>query len=516
MSSLIDNLSVFKLTIDKSSFDDLNYEFNIIKKNIVIANDGIYDYLLLYDISISNFLSIREKLNNIRNDYKLDVNHILLIDKYIYFEVLERYSQQEKTKTSVKVSDVQIELENLLTLATESGASDLHITRGDILSKIEFRINGELRLHSQMYSARCDELVFVLYNVEATTKETTWNRQIPQSANILYTLNNKKFRFRYAHFPIFGETPDCYHCVLRIISADIDKVVNPSLEKTGFSPEEIADVKKILSNPYGVYFIAGTTGSGKSTTLKTVMEWLQINRYNDKGCFLTVEDPVEYYIYGTKQSSVLDVSGGGFHAAIKSALRRDPDVLMIGEIRDTVSSNALAGAVESGHYCFTTVHAGSIVTLLQRLSALSITGDKLSTPGFIAGLQCQKLMPLVCPNCSNEKNVVINNRNINVRVKNDAGCDNCKFTGIKGRKLVAEYMLPKQDELIAISKSNWLDAYIHWRKKRFSRPGISEGFSIKEKTMFFVLQGMICYDWFMHEFGKVEDEDMEVIFEKIH
>lgn len=129
------------------------------------------------------------------------------------------------------------------------------------------------------------------------------------------------------------------------------------------------------------------------------MEWMQINRYDNRGCFLTVEDPVEYQIYGATQSSVLSGESGGFHSAIKSSLRRDPDVLMVGEIRDNISSNALAGAVESGHYCFTTVHAGNIVSLLQRLSALGITSDKLSTPGFIAGLQCQKLIPVLCPQC---------------------------------------------------------------------------------------------------------------------
>lgn len=500
---------------DMPFFDMSGFYFSIFENNLILAKKEDSTYLLSYDFDINNFYDIREKINYISYKNKIEICGVLLLDEPIYFQIIERDSLQIKAKKIAKSSKVQLELEQLLTQATAAGASDLHITRGDILSQIEFRINGELRLHSQMRSKQCDELVFVLYNVEATTKETTWNRQVPQSANILYTLNKKKYRFRYAHFPIFGESADCYHCVLRIISADIDKVVNPSLDKTGFSPEEISDVKKILSNPYGVYFIAGTTGSGKSTTLKTVMEWLQINRYDDKGCFLTVEDPVEYYIYGAKQSSVLDVNGGGFHAAIKSALRRDPDVLMIGEIRDTVSSNALAGAVESGHYCFTTVHAGSIVTLLQRLSALGITGDKLSTPGFIAGLQCQKLMPLVCPKCCNTKIVPILNRDVSIHIKNNDGCEYCNYTGIKGRKLIAEYMLPKQDELIAISKSNWLEAYILWRKKRLTHPGMSEGFSIKEKTMAFVIKGYICYEWFTHEFGELNTEDMEVIFEKI-
>lgn len=500
---------------DLGSIELMGYTFKVLENNLIIAINAHKNFLVLHSFRLDTFFLTRKKINLIQSKYKINVDSILYINEQTYYQLVERSARLIEEKKITKASNVQVELEQLLLLAVEAGASDLHITRGDILAKIEFRINGELCLHSQLTSSKCDELVFVLYNVEATTKETTWNRQIPQSANILYTLAGKKYRFRYAHFPIFGETSDCYHCVLRIISANIDKVVNPNLEKMGLSEEELSDIRKILSNPYGVYFIAGTTGSGKSTTLKTVMEWLQINRYNDKGCFLTVEDPVEYYIYGTKQSSVLDVDGGGFHAAIKSALRRDPDVLMIGEIRDKVSSSALAGAVESGHYCFTTVHAGSIVTLLQRLSALGISGDKMSTPGFIAGLQCQKLMPLVCKNCCHHKTIVLNNKPTDIVNKNNDGCEKCNHTGIEGRKLVAEYMLPKQEELLAMSKNNWLEAYIYWRKKRFTHPGLSEGFSIKEKTMVLVLKKLVCYEWFNHEFGELEQEDMEIIREKI-
>ena len=246
------------------------------------------------------------------------------------------------------------------------------------------------------------------------------------------------------------------------------------------------------------------------------MEWLQINRYKNKGCFLTVEDPVEYYIYGTKQSSVLDVDGGGFHTAIKSALRRDPDVLMIGEIRDKISANALSGAVESGHYCFTTVHAGSIVTLLQRLSALGISGEKLCTPGFIAGLQCQKLVPILCPHCKKTQHITLSRQASVVSSVNDDGCHLCKFTGISGRKLVIEYMRPSLDELSAIAKNNWLDAYMYWRKKRYVGDFIGEGFQIKEKTMLLVLDNKVCYHWFHHEFGDISPEDLEVLLEKIY
>nr|ELR5166740.1 Flp pilus assembly complex ATPase component TadA [Providencia rettgeri] len=490
--------------------------FELLEKNLIIVDYNKSKYLVINKIKIDKLESIYMDLYYTRSVYKKNICGFMLSTESQYYQIIEKATRDKSSNLLYETSDVQKELESLLQVAVDTGASDLHITRGDVISKVEFRVNGSLILYSQLTSASCDELVFVLYNVEATTKETTWNRQQPQSANILYDLKGKKYRFRYAHFPIFGETSDCYHCVLRIIPASIDTNPNPQLESTGLSEVEIEDIKSILSNPYGAYFIAGTTGSGKSTTLKTVIEWLQINRFNNKGCFLTVEDPVEYYIYGTKQSSVLDVDGGGFHSAIKSALRRDPDVLMIGEIRDKISANALSGAVESGHYCFTTVHAGSIVTLLQRLSALGITGDKLCTPGFIAGLQCQKLMPVLCSHCKKSELAIFGSREIEISVLNQDGCQHCKYTGIKGRKLVIEYMRPSIDELSAIAKNNWLEAYMHWRKKRLIGKGIDEGFQIKEKTLLLVIENKVCYHWFTHEFGAIPAEDMEVIFEKIH
>lgn len=199
--------------------------------------------------------------------------------------------------------------------------------------------------------------------------------------------------------------------------------------------------------------------------------------------FLTVEDPVEYQIYGAKQSSVLDGENGGFHSAIKSSLRRDPDVLMVGEIRDPVSSNALAGAVESGHYCFTTVHAGNIVTLLQRLAALGISSDKLSTPGFIAGLQCQKLIPVLCDNCKLDHEVNILDRRFTLCKVNESGCDSCKNTGIQSRQLVMEYLIPTQRELEALANQQWINVYSIWREKRFTSPGVSEDLPLKKRYL---------------------------------
>lgn len=480
---------------------------------------GIYgddEYFLTKKSLLDTITTLESDIFRLTTVYGCTIYGIATILEDDYYKILEQVSVNNRKLTINDNSDIQNALEQILLNAVDMGASDLHITRNDNIALIELRVNGVLNTYMQMKAEKCDELVFVLYNVEASTKDTTWNRAIPQSANILYTLGKRNYRFRYAHFPIFGESAGCYHAVLRIILSGIQKSAVADLNKLGVSPDELADLKKILSNPYGAYIIAGTTGSGKSTTLKNMMEWLQINRYDDKGCFLTVEDPVEYQIYGAKQSSVLSADGGGFHAAIKSSLRRDPDVLMVGEIRDNISANALAGAVESGHYCFTTVHAGNIVSLLQRLSALGITSDKMSTPGFIAGLQCQKLIPVICASCRKERPLELYGRHFSVFERNVQGCPHCKLTGISGRQLVMEYMRPTYNELDAISRQEWLKVYTIWRDKRKKTTSLAEGFEIKEKVMAQVLAGRVCATWFEMEFGVLEQEDMEVILEKIH
>lgn len=477
------------------------------------------EFLVCVSVSLDIWFNLQLQVERINHVYKKELAGLAVVNEDSYFKILEFVSLREKNKNSIdiNISDTQRQLSNILQKAVDLGASDLHITRNDILALLEVRVNGVLIPFTQLKAMQCDELVFVLYNVEATTRDTTWNRAIPQSANILYSLKGISYRFRYAHFPIFGETADCYHAVLRIIPSGLQKGSVASLSKLGLSDVELNDLKKILSNPYGAYIIAGTTGSGKSTTLKNLMEWLQINRYEDKGCFLTVEDPVEYQIYGAKQSSVVSVDGGGFHAAIKSALRRDPDVLMVGEIRDNISANALGGAVESGHYCFTTVHAGNIVSLLQRLSALGLTSDKLSTPGFIAGLQCQKLVPVLCQHCKEPHDTVTTpfGQTFNVFRRHSEGCSSCKYTGIAGRQLVVEYMLPTYPELNAISKNEWLNAYTLWREKRDSSSGLGEGFEIREKVFYHVLTGKVCAQWFSMEFGELLPENKEVLYGKI-
>jgi toxin coregulated pilus biosynthesis protein T len=150
------------------------------------------------------------------------------------------------------------------------------------------------------------------------------------------------------------------------------------------------------------------------------------------------------------------------------------------------------------------------------MSALGIGSDKLSTPGFIAGLQCQKLVPVLCESCKQVHEVkTISGREFTLYKAGENGCPNCKHSGIKGRQLAMEYFLPTYEELATISRQEWLNTYALWRKKRVAAVGLAEGFEIREKVMAHVLKGRIDAKWYAMEFGVVAQEDLEMIVGKI-
>ncbi|MEC4724937.1 Flp pilus assembly complex ATPase component TadA [Shewanella sp. D64] len=448
----------------------------------VFYHCGINCCLISSEISILNALDV---INTFL--YKeLESVDILFIESDLFETILQR------SISSVDNSIVMM-AHSLFIAAIDNKVSDIHVVRLEQTAQIGFRINGSKVIHDEIDSELCDEMIFVMYNILASTKETTWNRQVSQNANIIFNHNGMSYRLRYAHNPIFGKGGLSYHVVLRIILPSV-KSINPDLSFLRLNSFEEIDVMNMVSQPFGIYVIAGTTGSGKSLTLKTILEWMAHYRFENRGVFLSVEDPVEYEIDGCYQSSVTASNESAMANAIKSALRRDPDVLMIGEVRDEMSAKALSTAVESGHYCFTTVHAGSIVTLLTRLISLGIGTDKLSTPGFIAGLQCQKLIPLLCGNCKVEiKNGFFN--------KSDNGCEQCR-EGIIGRQLVCEYLIGTSSILEAIGNNRFDLVVEEWKKRRvYSHEGFGEGFTIREKVFFLVCKGRVCSSYFGNEFG---------------
>ncbi|WP_317623639.1 ATPase, T2SS/T4P/T4SS family [Vibrio sp. N418] len=438
-----------------------------------------------------------------------DVNYLFTTDehyKLLDIKLVESVQLELSTKTKSEERVISV-----LKQAISKAASDIHFIRDSDTAKIKFRVNGELELQQEVLSTDCDEMLFVLYNVMASTKETTWNTKSPQDANIIISIESNQYRFRYAHMPIFssGVGGLSYHAVVRVIYPNKKNSVCRDLKQLGLTDHESVIIDTMLSNPAGLVVVSGVTGSGKSTSLKNYMEYLFNTKYQEKGCFVTVEDPVEYVIEGAQQSSVVKSKEDSnlFAEAVRSSMRRDPDVLMIGEIRDIKTGQALSSAVESGHLCMTTVHAGNVVGVLQRLYGLGIDLDKLATPGFIAGIMNQKLIPIICKHCAISKN---NEYDKQVKTQG-AGCLECDYQGVIGRTLVVEYLIPDLYILKLISERKWVDIYSYLKSKR-SHHCLGVGYTIKDKVYNLCLEGIVCSDYFKSSFGPMEIQDEELIF----
>lgn len=456
-------------------------------------------------------LQLSEVLSN-KNLNKIDDNANFLFTTEEHHKLLSiKLLQASKIDDGKAKTRSEQRILGILEQAIRQKASDVHFVRDADTAKIRFRVNGKIELYQEVLATDCDEMLFVMYNVMASTKETTWNTKTPQDANILLDIHEISYRFRYAHMPIFGQGVGgaAYHAVVRVIYPSLNQSVCTDLGTLNLRNVEQDIIETMLSNPSGLVVVSGVTGSGKSTSLKNYMEYLYYIKYQEKGCFVTVEDPVEYVIEGAQQSSVVKSKDGEnlFAEAVRSSMRRDPDVLMIGEIRDPQTGKALAGGVESGHLCLTTVHAGNVVGVLQRLNGLGVGLDKLSTPGFIVGVMNQKLVAEICPQCSES---MMNEYKRNIRVQG-AGCANCGFHGIVGRKLVIEQMIPDLNVLKLVSEHRWVDIYSYNKSLR-SETELGQGYSIKDKIYLLCLEGLVCHNYFRSSYGPMEESDENLIF----
>ncbi|MGL4381129.1 MAG: GspE/PulE family protein [Vibrio sp.] len=481
----------------------LNEIDSMLEKSLSYSDNGFYFMSNDNKYKLCPISSLASKFND-RNEV---VGQFLFMPDEAYNSVLEKYNYLKEE--ALNKSHVELDIYNIMLDAISVRTSDIHFIRDDSGAYIRFRSDGSVDTYKHINNEHCDELLFVLYNVMASTKETTWNVKTPQDANISLDIRGDTYRFRYAHMPIFsvsGSSSGCYHAVIRIIYPNKVGEVCLELSKIGYDDKETELVEKMISNPSGLIIVSGVTGSGKSTTLKSLMEYLYFLKYREKGCFISVEDPVEYFISGTQQSSVTKSKTENLFAeAVRSAMRRDPDVLMIGEVRDVNTGRALSGAVESGHLCLSTVHAGNCVGVLQRLFGLGIPLDKLATPGFIAGIMNQKLIPKLCPSCKKRS---INIYGREVYTANLSGCDKCSNKGFLGRILVVEFLIPDLDALKLTLEQKWVDIYLNIKNNR-SDVNLTEGYSLKEKIYYKTLTGETCSDAFYASYGKLENSHDE-------
>lgn len=402
--------------------DRIKNDFLILKYEKEEANDIKEVWILINEKVDEAFIkNITPRLRKYYNDsdYRTHLNFVKDND---LIKNLQAFGEEGVTSIIKKEDNETLNKVNeIFDYAVRNGVSDVHFEINENSSKIRMRMNGDMVSYGpSLFKEKGESYARMIYQVFTARKggkaSTAFNPNITQDGVFEDQIDNKRVRFRIATSPVF---PRGFQMVCRLLVDDPNQGIL-TLETLGYSHKERNDIQKMTSKADGAIIIAGITGSGKSTTLKTLIETVYIESEGSIK-IITVEDPPEYTIKGTQQVPITRDSKSGsedngkdaYLKVMQAAVRMDPDVIMIGEVRDSLSANTLRSATESGHLVFATIHASSIFNTIGRLKNFELETEVITAPSFVAGLIYQKLIKKLCPHCSigleNGKIPLINN-----------------------------------------------------------------------------------------------------------
>jgi general secretion pathway protein E len=337
----------------------------------------------------------------------------------------------------------------LVTRAVESRASDIHIEPMENELRIRVRIDGVMypveAPPRQMSAA-------VISRVKLMAKLNIAERRLPQDGRIRLRVLGKDIDLRVSTLPtIYGES-----VVMRILDRSDVGLLN--LERLGYPPDVLARMKKITAHPHGILLVTGPTGSGKSTTLYASLG--QINQTDKK--IVTLEDPIEYQMAGVNQVQVNPQIGLDFATGLRHIVRQDPDVIMVGEIRDLETAEISIRAALTGHLVFSTLHTNDAPSAITRLCDMGVANYLLSSS--ILAVLAQRLVRVLCPHCkrkvtkatsmfAREKGFTLPDQPT-IEVYEPVGCDACRQIGFKGRLGIFELMEITEEIQSTIVRSN--------------------------------------------------------------
>ncbi len=367
--------------------------------------DNYYDY----ELSIDGILREMEAL---RNDEE---------------ELTKLNDQDNYTNPTVRLID------SLLVDAIRAGASDIHFEPEGSFVRLRYRIDGTLRLirsfHKDYWSA-------IVVRVKIMSDMNITESRLPQDGRITLHVLGREISFRVATQPtIHGE-----NLVLRIL--DKKKALLP-MNVLGYSEENLRLLEIALKRPEGVIIVTGPTGSGKSTTLYSILQYINKPEVN----IMTLEDPVEYELPMIRQSNIREGTGMDFVSGIKSLMRQDPDIIFVGEVRDIDTATMAMRAAMTGHQVYTSLHTNDALGALPRLIDIGVKPEMLAS-NIICSI-AQRLARKLCNECKEEYTPDEEERSILGLEKDDTstklyrhvGCDRCDYTGYKGRIAVSEVIL---------------------------------------------------------------------------
>jgi len=385
-------------------------------------------------------------------------------------ETMRVWTLEEDADVRVKSAPVVRLVDSLLRQAVLEKASDVHWEPREDSFSVKFRIDGKLET-KMVLPASSARMIAARLKVMAGMDVT--ERRIPQDGRIMLGLFDKRIDVRVSTFAtVYGEK-----VVTRILDGE---TANRSLAELGMRPEVEEGVRKLLLRPHGLILVSGPTGSGKTTTLYALLRELKSESRN----IISIEDPVEYRLPGVNQAQVNTRIGLDFAQGLRAILRQDPDVIMVGEIRDRETAEIATAAALTGHLVLTTVHTNTAAEAITRLLDMGI--EPYIAAAAIYGVLAQRLVRRLCPFCR-VKQAVPSEFKAGFQWSADwlyapRGCPQCRGTGYNGRIGIHEY-LPYSEPIkeLVLKKASALE--IEKQARDLGNP------SLKEDALLKVVQG---------------------------
>ena len=321
-------------------------------------------------------------------------------------------------------------MELLVSSAIEYDATDIHINPTELATLVSFRLDGVMQLCYSLPASAHGRLVSV-FKVAAGMDIAESNR--PHDGHMAFSYLQERYDLRIATIPsVTGE-----NMVIRILSGAHEFL---SLKDLGLMSDQIDRIRDMANSPYGMVLVSGPTGSGKTTTLYAIMRTINAMKKN----ILTIEDPVEYAMPLVQQVEVNEKAGITFANTIRSFLRQDPDVMLIGEVRDEETAGLGMRAALTGHLVFSTVHTNDAIGVVVRLRDLGV--ENFIIASTIRGVVSQRLLRLLCPHCKRPSTREEQWNGVEpAQIFEHVGCPLCRQTGYIGRTAIAEVLHMDKD-----------------------------------------------------------------------
>lgn len=371
--------------------------------------------------------------------------------------------------------------------------SDIHIEPQEEDMRIRFRIDGKLREYTRISKQLAPSIIS---RIKFISGMNIAEKRIPQDGRLHYTVGQTKIDMRVSDLPgVFGEK-----IVIRITTA---LGVKLEIDSIGFIEENKEKFETLLHSNRGIILLSGATGSGKSTTLYTGLS--QLN--NDETNIITVENPVEMVIPGITQVNINEKAGLTFASVLRSILRQDPDIIMVGEIRDKETAEIAASAAITGHLVLSTIHTYNAASSVVRLIDMGV--EKFMVSSSLLGVIAQKLVRKVCPYCRIPHKATESelgmigmplDSDITLYDAKKGGCERCNFAGSKGRTAVHEIMIV----------TNKIKHAIHEDKttEELNDIAIKDGMiSMKENLRRLLVEGVITFETYFDTVAEVYQEE---------